>query len=155
MPRIAANLAYLFTERPLLERFGAAASAGFKTVELQFPYDHAPSVVKAEIDRYGLTQLGLNTAQGRVCSPMVSVTEAGEPTESVTLFSEVAMAPFAWTLSFTGDGRQPLSRTADVSHWLKLGPSETASAMPLVLPVGTIASAVPGDYSFRDVIHAP
>ena len=29
MPRFAANLAYLFTERPLLERFGAAAAAGF------------------------------------------------------------------------------------------------------------------------------
>jgi hydroxypyruvate isomerase len=65
MPRLAANLAYLFTERPLLERFGAAAAAGFKTVELQFPYDHAPSAVKAEIERHGLTQLGLNTAQGR------------------------------------------------------------------------------------------
>ena len=42
MPRLAANLAYLFTERPLLERFGAAAAAGFKAVELQYPYDHAP-----------------------------------------------------------------------------------------------------------------
>jgi proteic killer suppression protein len=29
MPRFAANLAYLFTERPLIERFGAAAAAGF------------------------------------------------------------------------------------------------------------------------------
>src|SRR5712691_9352634 len=65
MPRFAANLAYLFTERPLLERFGAAAAAGFRAVELQFPYDHAPSAVKAEISRHGLTQLGLNTAQGR------------------------------------------------------------------------------------------
>ncbi|HTS41600.1 MAG TPA: TIM barrel protein [Xanthobacteraceae bacterium] len=65
MPRLAANLAYLFTERPLLERFGAAAAAGFKAVELQFPYDHAPAAVKAEIERHGLTQLGLNTAQGR------------------------------------------------------------------------------------------
>src|SRR5436853_3429314 len=65
MPRFAANLAYLFTERPLLERFGAAAAAGFKAVELQFPYDHAPSVIKAELDRHGLTQLGLNTVQGR------------------------------------------------------------------------------------------
>ena len=65
MPRLAANLAYLFTERPLLERFGAAAAAGFKAVELQFPYDHAPSSVKAEIARHGLVQLGLNTAPGR------------------------------------------------------------------------------------------
>jgi hydroxypyruvate isomerase len=65
MPCLAANLAYLFTERPLLERFGAAAAAGFDTVELQFPYDHAPSAVKAELDRHRLTQLGLNTSPGR------------------------------------------------------------------------------------------
>jgi hydroxypyruvate isomerase len=65
MPRFAANLAYMFTERPLLERFGAAAASGFTAVELQFPYDHAPSAVKAEIERHGLTQLGLNTAHGR------------------------------------------------------------------------------------------
>ena len=65
MPRFAANLAYLFTERPLLERIGAAAAAGFPAVELQMPYDHAPSVVKAEIERHGVTMLGLNTALGR------------------------------------------------------------------------------------------
>ena len=57
MPRFAANLAYLFTERPLIERFGAAAAAGFTAVELQFPYDHAAGAVKAEIERHGLTQL--------------------------------------------------------------------------------------------------
>src|SRR3954463_6284049 len=64
MPRFAANLAYLFTERPLLERFGAAAAAGFKAVELQAPYDHVPSALKAEIDKHGLTQLGINTFVG-------------------------------------------------------------------------------------------
>ena len=64
MPRFAANLAYLFTERPLIERFGAAAAAGFKAVELQFPYDHAPAALKAEIDKHGLTQLGINTFVG-------------------------------------------------------------------------------------------
>ena len=61
MPRFAANLGYLFTERPPIERFSAAAAAGFKAVELQFPYDVAPSAVKAELKRHGLTQLGVNT----------------------------------------------------------------------------------------------
>jgi hydroxypyruvate isomerase len=65
MPRFAANLAYLFAERPLIERFAAAAAAGFKAVELQFPYDHAPSAIRTEIERHALTQLGLNTARGR------------------------------------------------------------------------------------------
>jgi hydroxypyruvate isomerase len=64
MPRFAANLAYLFTERPLPERFGAAAAAGFKAVELQFPYDQSPAAIRAELERHGLTQLGLNTAVG-------------------------------------------------------------------------------------------
>lgn len=64
MPRIAANVAYLFTERPLIERFAAAAAAGFNAVELQFPYDHAASAIKAELAKHGLTQLGVNTPPG-------------------------------------------------------------------------------------------
>ena len=66
MPRFAANLAYLFTERPLLERFAAAAAAGFAAVELQLPYDHAPSAVKAQIESNGLTILGINTGPGQL-----------------------------------------------------------------------------------------
>jgi hydroxypyruvate isomerase len=65
LPRLAANLAYLFTERPFMERFGAAAAAGFAAVELQFPYEYAPSEVKAELDRHRLVMLGINTPRGR------------------------------------------------------------------------------------------
>ena len=65
MPRFAANLGYLFTEKPLIERFGAAAAAGFEAVELQFPYSVPAPAVKAELERHGLIQLGVNTAQGR------------------------------------------------------------------------------------------
>ncbi|MGA9320968.1 MAG: TIM barrel protein [Xanthobacteraceae bacterium] len=65
MPRFAANLGYLFAERPLIERFGAAAAAGFDAVELLFPYEVAASAVKAELARHGLTQLGINTPFGR------------------------------------------------------------------------------------------
>jgi hydroxypyruvate isomerase len=61
MPRFAANLAYLFVERPFLDRFGAAAASGFTAVELQLPYDNAPSAVKAELEKHGLTMLGINT----------------------------------------------------------------------------------------------
>jgi hydroxypyruvate isomerase len=70
MPRFAANLAYVFTERPFMERFAAAAAVGFTAVELQFPYDQAPSAVKAELEKHKLTMLGINTPPGNV--------EAGE-----------------------------------------------------------------------------
>jgi hydroxypyruvate isomerase len=35
---LAANLSMMFTDLPFLERFGAAADAGFRTVEFIFPY---------------------------------------------------------------------------------------------------------------------
>jgi hydroxypyruvate isomerase len=38
MPKLAANLSTLFPELPFLERFAAAARAGFRFVEYQFPY---------------------------------------------------------------------------------------------------------------------
>ena len=65
MPRFAANLGYLFTERPLIERFAAAKAAGFDAVELQMIYDHAPSALKAAIDQASLTVLGVNTPPGQ------------------------------------------------------------------------------------------
>ena len=64
MPRFAANLGYLFTERALLERIDAAAASGFKAIELQFPYDVPASAVKAAIERNQLTMLGVNTPPG-------------------------------------------------------------------------------------------
>jgi hydroxypyruvate isomerase len=38
MPRLAANLSTLFPELDFLDRFAAAARAGFRYVEFQFPY---------------------------------------------------------------------------------------------------------------------
>src|SRR5512144_2071756 len=61
MPRFAANLGYLFTDRALLERVGAAAACGFKAIELQFPYDVPASNMKAAIARNKLAVLGINT----------------------------------------------------------------------------------------------
>lgn len=50
MPRFAANLSMLFREMPLLERFGAARQAGFKAVEVLFPYDEPGNQVLNAID---------------------------------------------------------------------------------------------------------
>jgi hydroxypyruvate isomerase len=89
MPRFAANLAYLFTERPLLARFAAAAAAGFTAVELQFPYEHAPAVIKRELDRCRLTMLGINTAPGRSAASELGVAALpGREQEFVAVFAQ-------------------------------------------------------------------
>ncbi len=64
MPRFAANLSMLFTEVPLLERFGRAARAGFTAVELQFPYEQPAAVLREELVRHGLTMVLHNLPAG-------------------------------------------------------------------------------------------
>ena len=64
MLRFAANLSMLFTELPFMERFGAAAAAGFKGVEYLFPYAFAKEDLAAELARHGLVQVLHNLPAG-------------------------------------------------------------------------------------------
>jgi 2-dehydrotetronate isomerase len=64
MPRFAANLSMLFTEVPFLDRFEAAARAGFTAVEFLFPYDHPAAAVGERLHRNGLTQALFNLPPG-------------------------------------------------------------------------------------------
>lgn len=54
----------MFTEVPFLERFGAAADAGFRGVEYLFPYEVTPDEIRAQLDRHGLTQVLFNAPAG-------------------------------------------------------------------------------------------
>ena len=61
MPRFAANLSFLFRELPFLDRFQAAADAGFTAVEVLFPYDDAASEITRRLTMNGLTMVLINT----------------------------------------------------------------------------------------------
>jgi hydroxypyruvate isomerase len=54
MPRFAANLSMMFNDVPFLDRFDAAANAGFTSVEFLFPYDHPAETVGERLKRNGL-----------------------------------------------------------------------------------------------------
>jgi len=64
MLRFSANLGFLWPDRPLLARIDAAANAGFKAVELHYPYDVPAADVAAACARHGITLLGINTNIG-------------------------------------------------------------------------------------------
>ncbi len=64
MPRLAANVSLLFREWPLVERFGAAAQAGFTAVECFWPYELPVERARAEIERHGLAVALINTPVG-------------------------------------------------------------------------------------------
>ncbi len=64
MTRLCANLSMLFTEQPFIERFAAAAQAGFRGVEYLFPYEFDPAELLHELQRHGLEQVLFNLPAG-------------------------------------------------------------------------------------------
>jgi hydroxypyruvate isomerase len=77
MPQFAANLTMLFNEQPFLDRFEAAAKAGFKAVEFLFPYAYDKAELRARLQANGL-QLVLHNLpagdwdggeRGMACNP--------------------------------------------------------------------------------------
>jgi len=64
MPKFAGNLTMMFNELPFLDRFAAAADAGFKAVEFLFPYEHPPEVVEDRLRKSGLENVLFNMPPG-------------------------------------------------------------------------------------------
>ena len=64
MPRLCANLKWLFTELPFLERFDAAARAGFRAVEYASPYEFPARDLRSRLNACGLKQVLFNTPAG-------------------------------------------------------------------------------------------
>jgi hydroxypyruvate isomerase len=64
MPRFAANLSMMFNEVPFLDRFEAAAKAGFTAVEFLFPYEFPADAIGKRLRDNGLTQALFNLPPG-------------------------------------------------------------------------------------------
>ena len=64
MPKLAANLSWIYQEVPFLQRFGAAAAHGFKAVEILFPYEAPAAEIAAELKKHKLTQALFNLPPG-------------------------------------------------------------------------------------------
>src|SRR5258708_37061725 len=64
MPRFAANLHYLFSELPFLDRFEAAAAVGFNAVEFQVPYDYPTGELSARLRSNALKMVLFDAPMG-------------------------------------------------------------------------------------------
>jgi hydroxypyruvate isomerase len=64
MPRFCANLTLLFNEVPFMDRFRAAARAGFRAVEYLFPYDYDKDEIADALHANGLLQVLHNLPAG-------------------------------------------------------------------------------------------
>jgi hydroxypyruvate isomerase len=68
MPKLAANLTMMFNEVPFLDRFRAAAEAGFTHVEYMFPYEYPPEELAQRLRDHNLVQVLHNMPAGNWAS---------------------------------------------------------------------------------------
>jgi hydroxypyruvate isomerase len=66
MKKFTANIAFMFADRPFLERIDAAGATGFQFVECHFPCEFPTQVLKDRLERASVSLTGLNTAPGDI-----------------------------------------------------------------------------------------
>ena len=64
MPKLSANLSFLFNEVPFLERFGEAARAGFDAVEFGFAYEVPVAEIATRLAQHRLACVLINAPPG-------------------------------------------------------------------------------------------
>jgi len=62
--KFAANLSMLYPDRPFLDRFAAARTAGFDAVEFLFPYEFGYQAIRQRLDEHGLQVVLFNISPG-------------------------------------------------------------------------------------------
>jgi hydroxypyruvate isomerase len=62
--RFTANIAFMFADRPFLDRIDAAKAAGFDFVECHFPYEFSIETLKERLAKARVQLTGLNTQPG-------------------------------------------------------------------------------------------
>ena len=90
MLKFSAHLSFLFTELPFLDRFEAAAKAGFKAVEYLSPFEAPKSEIAARLRAHDLNQVLFNMALGDYAKGERGIT--GIPGREADFAAAVAMA---------------------------------------------------------------
>jgi Hydroxypyruvate isomerase len=65
MLKFSANLTFLYSDKPLLERIACAGRAGFKAVEFMSPYEEKPEDIKKALDENAVLMALFNTRAGK------------------------------------------------------------------------------------------
>ncbi len=119
MPRFAANLTMMFNEHEFLDRFDAAADAGFEAVEFLFPYEAPAEAVAERVRRNNLTVALFNMPPGNWSAGDRGVASipgrSGEMKDGVSRAIEYAMATKVGRLHLMAGisaSNDPAARTA-------------------------------------------
>ncbi len=145
--KFAANLSHLWPELPFLERFVAAAAAGFEAVEVLFPYDIAAKEIQRALIANGQRLVLINApppnytggARGFAAQPEM-VERFQYDMKRVFRYAEVLKVPFVHVMTGVAEGDAAKQTLIDNLKWAA---SEAPEGLTLTLePLN--AAAQPG-----------
>ena len=120
MLTFAANLSWMFKEHAFLDRFAAAADAGFRAVEYLFPYDQEPGDIAARLARHNLKLALFNAPPGDLASGERGLACIAERRQdfraSISMalaYAQATGAPRIHMMAGLGSGEQALATYKD------------------------------------------
>ena len=155
MIRCAANLGFLWADRPLPDAIVAAAAAGFDAVECHMPYDYEPSAVVDALSATGMVMLGLNTDHSGPEFGLAAVvgreTEAREHLDQAMAYSMAIGCPTVHVMAGRTDGG---AAAEGIYREALANAAEKAAVYDLTLLIEPITHSAVDGYHLRTVDHA-
>ena len=116
MPNFAANLSWMFLEWNFLDRFAAAADAGFTAVECLFPYETSADEIAHELTKHNLQQVMFNLPPGDLAQGERGLAcladrrdEFRDAVETALTYARALNAPRLHLMSGIGTGEEALT----------------------------------------------
>lgn len=160
MTKLSANLSFLFTDRPLADRFAAAAACGFKAVECNDIYSLAPDLVDSLLSRWDLQLVLINVGAGGHERDLGTGAIPGREAEAADLFVEalryadILSVPRVHYLA----GRRPPDRSlaeADATFLANLArDADLAAERGVALTIEPLNAIDRPDYHLLTIGHA-
>jgi len=121
MIRFSANIGFLWAERPMTERIAAAGRAGFRAVEMHWPYDTPAAELAAACRDAGVEVVGLNTLPGKpgefgLGALVGRERDFAEAIELAVGFASALGAPFVHAMAGDADAGNPAARRTLVAN---------------------------------------
>jgi 2-dehydrotetronate isomerase len=120
MPKFAANLSWMFQEWDFLDRFAAAADAGFTAVECLFPYEASPDEIAHQLAQHNLGQAMFNLPPGDLAQGERGLAcladrraEFRDAVETALTYARALNAPRLHLMSGIGSGEEALAVYCD------------------------------------------
>ena len=144
MPKINANIQFMFNEYELIDRYDAAARAGFKGVEVQAPYSEPINAIQERLERNDLKHVIVNLP---VADPDTGLNNLPLQPDKIGIYQErVALGvEYAAGLRCIGvnTGIGPLSEGADTEIAYRTYIDNLRYAADELAKVGVIALVEP------------